>query len=202
LEHRASLVVGLVGFGFVAFVLISLARLINTHPDIDHLTPPPKPTSRSRPPVPASERRAAQHAADLEQSTKELLVDAAASRYTDRAREQVRRFHAGLGADVSCEPQAKRPARGGGVIPSDLPASEAEIWQATIRCRTPTTGFEVVFPVCLVRDGERWEIEAETRAILDSGDRPLKVSIRELTPDEFRFAQSPVLRRPTGSSAR
>ena len=41
MEHRGSLVIGLLGFGFVAYVLIRAASMINTHPDLDHFVPTP-----------------------------------------------------------------------------------------------------------------------------------------------------------------
>jgi len=196
LEHRASLVVGLVGFGFVAFVLISLASRINTHPDIDHFVPPPTPTrSAARSRATAADLREARRVADGEQSTKELLVDAAASRYTDRAREQLRRFHTGLPADIPCERLAKRPTRGSAVYPASPPGPGVEIWQASIRCLTPSIGFDVVFPVSLVREGDRWEIESETRAAFEPTGRYLNVAIRQLSSDEFKLAQAPALRR-------
>lgn len=191
MEHRASLVVGLLGFGFVAYVLIKLASQINTHPDLDHFKPPPKGRSRrgaSGPPPTPDEGQRRLSIRDL--STMELLVDTAASRYVDRARMQFRQTHSWVPEDVPCTLREKRPVNGGRG-PSAAPAREGvEVWGGTFRCMSEKGSFDITFYVNLAFENGRWEIEAETEKVLWEGGY-LPVSWQGMSPYENSRALTP-----------
>ena len=194
MEHRSSLLVGLLGFGFVAYVLIKLASQINTHPDLDHFTPPPTKPPRSvepRPsPTPTVGAAEMRRAADRQVATIELLVDVAASQYVDRARAQLRRSHYWLPEDIPCALSAKGPLKGK-LANAPPPPEGVLVWTATLRCMNETVGYEITFPVNLVRADDRWEIDSSTQKVL-SGEGYLGVDEREMTRIERDRILTPV----------
>ena len=199
MEHRASLLVGILGFGFVAYVLIKLASQINTHPDLDHFTPPPtRPPRAAAPgpsPTPTVDVAEVKRVADWQRSTMELLVDVAASQYVDRARAQLRQSRYWVPEDIPCTLSAKGPLKGDAVLSAKPPREGVWVWAGTFRCMNETDGYEITFPVNLVFEDGRWEIDASTQKVLSEGGY-LGISMREMTRAERSLVLTPAL-RPT-----
>ena len=199
MEHRGTLVIGLLGFGFVAYVLIKAASVVNTHPDLDHFVPTPtKPVAGEvalRDPTPTIDRVAARLADDSEVATMELLVDVAAAQYLDRAREQLRGLYSWLPADFPCELRSKKPSYGKAGVSDETRRRGTYAWVATIRCMDEKQGYEVTVPLNFVFEDGRWDLDPATRAVLNSGGL-LAATTRSMPADEHRLALTPAA-RPT-----
>ena len=189
MEHRGSLIIGLLGFGFVAFVLIKAASQINTHPDLDHFVPTPTRTvageAAAPDPTPTVDPAERRRIDDSQLAAIDLIVDVAAAQYLDRVREQVREAYPGVPADFPCELRSKSPLRGKPAMSEELRRRGRDARFATYVCLDEAQGYEVTCPMGLVYEDGWWEIDPETRAALSSGAF-LKVSIRRMSNGELQ----------------
>lgn len=194
MEQKGAILVGLVGFGFVGFVLIKLASQINTNPQPEHYKPSPVPTPsgpepyRSPTPDPYEQKRAA----DRERSTLELLVDVAASQYAGRVGVHAHNASPWSSEDAACVlvdrgPAKKQPPASAG---SGSERERSFRYEGTFRCMAGDSGVWVIVPVDMLFTGGRWEIHPETRKVLDEGGL-LDASWRVMTTAEIRRELTP-----------
>jgi hypothetical protein len=204
MEHRGCLVIGLLGFGSVAYVALKLASRIDTHPDLEHFKPPPTRTPEivreGPPPTPTMDAAEMQRVADRQHAARDLLINVAASQYVDQARLQLKGSRSWVSDDIPCAPSTNGPPKGR--FANSRPPPEGVLaWTATVRCMDEKNGYEVTFPVNLVLEGGRWEIDGSTQNVLSRAGY-FNVEIREMTESEFDVARKPAPLPPIFSSGR